>query len=215
MPRGDQGPQRQCLALAYYHGLSHSELAAHLGEPIGSVKVWLRRGLEKLKRCLDARDELRPPGAPRSPRGRVRVRHADRAGAAPIRAVARTLPAADVAAREWEARTDAAGGPGAAGRAVAASVEAIDRRTGGAAPRRDRASWWLVAEPALALAFGVIATMGLVRLYPDAIVPLDEIVQERVALPQSYVGLLTDRERRADGPRELDAPRAARCRSRY
>jgi RNA polymerase sigma-70 factor, ECF subfamily len=47
------GPQRQCLALAYYHGLSHSELAQHLGSPIGSVKVWLRRGLQKMKRCLE------------------------------------------------------------------------------------------------------------------------------------------------------------------
>ena len=48
-----QGPQRQCLALAYYHGLSHSEVAARLCAPIGSVKVWIRRGLERLKRCLD------------------------------------------------------------------------------------------------------------------------------------------------------------------
>ncbi|MBI2308366.1 MAG: sigma-70 family RNA polymerase sigma factor [Rhodocyclales bacterium] len=47
------GAQRQCLALAYYQGLSHSEVAAHLGAPIGSVKVWLRRGLDKIKRCLD------------------------------------------------------------------------------------------------------------------------------------------------------------------
>lgn len=47
------GSQRQCLALAYYQGLSHSEVAAHLGAPIGSVKVWLRRGLDKIKRCLD------------------------------------------------------------------------------------------------------------------------------------------------------------------
>jgi RNA polymerase sigma-70 factor (ECF subfamily) len=47
------GPQRQCLALAYYQGLSHSEVAQTLGAPIGSVKVWLRRGLERLKRCLD------------------------------------------------------------------------------------------------------------------------------------------------------------------
>jgi RNA polymerase sigma-70 factor, ECF subfamily len=46
------GPQKQCLALAYYHGLSHSELAAQLGSPVGSVKVWLRRGLELLRRCL-------------------------------------------------------------------------------------------------------------------------------------------------------------------
>lgn len=48
-----QGPQRQCLALAYYHGLSHSEVAAQLAAPIGSVKVWIRRGLDRLKRCLD------------------------------------------------------------------------------------------------------------------------------------------------------------------
>jgi RNA polymerase sigma-70 factor, ECF subfamily len=49
------GPQRQCLALAYYHGLSHSELAQRIGAPIGSVKVWLRRGLQKMKRCLEGR----------------------------------------------------------------------------------------------------------------------------------------------------------------
>jgi RNA polymerase sigma-70 factor (ECF subfamily) len=48
------GAQRQCLALAYYHGMSHSEVASHIGSPIGTVKVWLRRGLEKLRRCLDA-----------------------------------------------------------------------------------------------------------------------------------------------------------------
>ena len=48
------GPQKQCLALASYHGLSHSEVASRLAAPIGSVKVWLRRGIEKLKRCLEA-----------------------------------------------------------------------------------------------------------------------------------------------------------------
>lgn len=48
-----EGPQRQCLALAFYQGLSHSEVAQHIGSPIGSVKGWLRRGLDKLKRCLD------------------------------------------------------------------------------------------------------------------------------------------------------------------
>ena len=47
------GSQRQCFALAYYHGLTHAEMAAHLGSPIGSVKAWLRRGLEKLRRCLE------------------------------------------------------------------------------------------------------------------------------------------------------------------
>jgi RNA polymerase sigma-70 factor (ECF subfamily) len=47
--------QRQCLALAYYHGYSHSEVADHLRAPLGSVKAWIRRGLERLKKCLDGR----------------------------------------------------------------------------------------------------------------------------------------------------------------
>jgi RNA polymerase sigma-70 factor (ECF subfamily) len=47
-----QGAQRQSLALAYYQGLSHTEVAAQMGVPVGSVKSWLRRGLERLKDCL-------------------------------------------------------------------------------------------------------------------------------------------------------------------
>jgi RNA polymerase sigma-70 factor, ECF subfamily len=45
--------QRQSIALAYLHGLSHGELAAHLREPLGTVKTWVRRGLEKLRECMD------------------------------------------------------------------------------------------------------------------------------------------------------------------
>ena len=48
-----EASQRQCLALAYYHGYSHSEVAQHLQAPLGSVKAWIRRGLERLKKCLD------------------------------------------------------------------------------------------------------------------------------------------------------------------
>ena len=48
-----EAAQRQSLALAYYDGLSHAELAAHLQAPLGTVKAWIRRGLEKLKKCLD------------------------------------------------------------------------------------------------------------------------------------------------------------------
>jgi RNA polymerase sigma-70 factor (ECF subfamily) len=49
--------QRQTIALAFHHGLSHSELAQHLRRPLGTVKTHIRRGLAKLRECLmkDAR----------------------------------------------------------------------------------------------------------------------------------------------------------------
>jgi RNA polymerase sigma-70 factor (ECF subfamily) len=52
-----EGSHRQSLALAYYQGLSHSEVAAQMGAPLGSVKAWIRRGLEKLKSCLSAQGQ--------------------------------------------------------------------------------------------------------------------------------------------------------------
>ncbi len=52
---GLDGSHRQSLALAYYQGLSHSEVAQQMGAPLGSVKAWIRRGLDKLKTCLAAR----------------------------------------------------------------------------------------------------------------------------------------------------------------
>jgi RNA polymerase sigma-70 factor (ECF subfamily) len=47
--------QRQSITLAYVHGLSHAELAQHLRQPLGTVKTWIRRGLERLKNCLEGR----------------------------------------------------------------------------------------------------------------------------------------------------------------
>jgi len=51
---GLEGGQRQAIALAFVQGLSHAELSLHLGQPLGTVKSWVRRGLERLKKCLDA-----------------------------------------------------------------------------------------------------------------------------------------------------------------
>jgi RNA polymerase sigma-70 factor, ECF subfamily len=46
--------QRQALALAYYRGMVHTEIAETLRAPLGTVKAWVRRGLDKLKACLEA-----------------------------------------------------------------------------------------------------------------------------------------------------------------
>jgi RNA polymerase sigma-70 factor (ECF subfamily) len=44
--------QRQSVALAFFHGLSHAEVAEQLRQPLGTVKSWVRRALQTLKRCL-------------------------------------------------------------------------------------------------------------------------------------------------------------------
>ena len=46
-------PQRQSVALAFYDGLSHAEVADRMREPLGTVKSWVRRALLSLKACLD------------------------------------------------------------------------------------------------------------------------------------------------------------------
>ena len=70
--------------------------------------------------------------------------------------------------------------------------EAIDRRTGGTGAPAASPGWMSWLKPALGFAFGVVATVGLLQLDPGALVPIDDIVQARGTLPQSYVGLLTD-----------------------
>jgi RNA polymerase sigma factor (sigma-70 family) len=45
--------QRQSVALAFFDGLSHAEVAEHLREPLGTVKSWVRRALMSLKSCLE------------------------------------------------------------------------------------------------------------------------------------------------------------------
>ncbi|WP_372526170.1 sigma-70 family RNA polymerase sigma factor [Piscinibacter sp.] len=46
--------QRQALALAYYRGMVHTDIAQALNAPLGTAKAWVRRGLDKLKDCLEA-----------------------------------------------------------------------------------------------------------------------------------------------------------------
>ena len=45
--------QRQSVALAFFDGLSHAEVAEQLRQPLGTVKSWVRRALLSLKTCLE------------------------------------------------------------------------------------------------------------------------------------------------------------------
>ncbi len=45
--------QRQAIALAYYRGMVHTEIAEILNAPLGTVKAWVRRGVDRLKSCLE------------------------------------------------------------------------------------------------------------------------------------------------------------------
>jgi RNA polymerase sigma-70 factor, ECF subfamily len=45
-------PRRQMVVLAYCEGLTRDELATKYGQPVNTIKTWLRRSLAQLKGCL-------------------------------------------------------------------------------------------------------------------------------------------------------------------
>lgn len=45
---------REAIVLSYIYGYSHQELHERLARPLGTIKAWIRRGLQELKKCLEA-----------------------------------------------------------------------------------------------------------------------------------------------------------------
>lgn len=44
--------RRNCVLHAYVDGLSHAEIAAYTGTPLGTVKAWIKRSLLRLRECM-------------------------------------------------------------------------------------------------------------------------------------------------------------------
>ena len=103
----------------------------------------------------------------------------------------RELPVAQDAVAAWEAQLNRLSSVVPATAPPKRVWDAIAERTGTrpGAPSLRRWSW---LKPALGFALGTVLTLGAVQLMPDLFVSLDELAQREQALPQSYVGLLTD-----------------------
>jgi RNA polymerase sigma-70 factor (ECF subfamily) len=46
--------QRKCLEMAFMAGSSHEDISRVTGSPLGTVKSWIRRGLQSLRQCLES-----------------------------------------------------------------------------------------------------------------------------------------------------------------
>ena len=49
---GMQADQRRCLEMAFFQGLTHSEIAQQTGDPLGTVKTRIRQGLIQLRKVF-------------------------------------------------------------------------------------------------------------------------------------------------------------------
>lgn len=102
------------------------------------------------------------------------------------------LPAARAAVHEWEQRLAPLVGSVPSVAPPPRVWTAIEARI---ASRAARYSWWLsLWKPALGFACGAALTFALVQWVPGAFVSLDGLAQREQALPQSYVGILLDRD---------------------
>ena len=102
-------------------------------------------------------------------------------------------PAARAAVEQWEQRLQPLAGSVPPIEPSPRVWSAIEARI--SARARAQSSWWSnLWKPALGFAFGAALTFALVQLMPGAFVSLDGLAQREQALPQSYVGLLLDRE---------------------
>lgn len=45
--------QRNSILMTYYHGHSHGDISNLLSQPLGTIKSWIRRGISKLRECLE------------------------------------------------------------------------------------------------------------------------------------------------------------------
>lgn len=55
--------QRAALELAYFHGMSHSQIAEYLGQPVGTIKTRIRLGMQKLREAWLAEPSGNPKHA--------------------------------------------------------------------------------------------------------------------------------------------------------
>ena len=47
--------QREAIELAYFGGLTHREIAARIGQDVGTVKARIRRGIQRLEKTVAKR----------------------------------------------------------------------------------------------------------------------------------------------------------------